>query len=401
MANNFSLAATASSIAAAAEPKVGRPAINRITLLFVLLMLAGLGAGLYAFTAGHHVAYNNTREMPWGILIAGYAFFAITSTGLCLLAALSHIFGGNKLAPLANRMVFLSIVTIIAGFFMIGVELENPWRLAIYNILSPNLTSNIWWMGTLYGMAVGFMLVEFFLILTGRIGLAITLGVMGALAEVMANTNLGAVFSTLSAHPFWYGSQLPVFFLASAFMCGSAAIILFTHFAHAIRKEPVEGSTLVGMQGAGKVLAGVLFLLAVSTTWKFISYYTGGSEAGRLAADSLLSGPLSTNFWVFEVAIGMLLPILLLVGSGFRSIQAMSTASLMALVGAFFQRYDLVVAGQQVPQYYGWDNLPTYFSYVPSAAEFMVTLGAFGLVGAGFLLGERFVGRAFKSTHEH
>jgi len=184
-------------------------------------------------------------------------------------------------------------------------------------------------------------------------------------------------------------------------MSGAAAIILFTHFAHAIREEPVEGSTMEGLQGAGKVLAGVLFLLAVSTTWKFISYYTGGSEAGRLAADSLLTGPLSTNFWVFEIAIGMLIPILLLVGSGFRSIQAMSSAALMALVGGLFQRYDLVVAGQQVPQYYGWDNLPTYYSYVPSASEYMVFLGAVGIVGAGFLLGERFVGRAFKSTHEH
>jgi molybdopterin-containing oxidoreductase family membrane subunit len=401
MGTNFSLAATATSIAAAAEPKVARPAINKATMLFLLLTLIGLGAGIYSFVVGHHVAYANTREMPWGLMIAGYAFFAITSTGLCLLAALSHIFGGNKLAPLANRMVFLSIVTIIAGFFMIGLELENPWRLAIYNILSPNLTSNIWWMGTLYGMAVAFMLLEFFLILTGRLGMAITLGVMGALAEVMANTNLGAVFATLSAHPFWYGSQLPVYFLASAFMSGAAAIILFTHFAHAIRGEKVEGDVLTGMQGAGKVLAGVLFLVAVSTTWKFIAFYTGGSEMGRLAADSLLVGPLSTNFWVFEICIGMIIPILILVISGFRSVQAMSTASLLALVGAFFQRYDLVVAGQQVPQYLGYDDLPTYLSYMPSVAEFLVALGAIGLAGAGFLLGERFFGKAFRYTHEH
>lgn len=401
MGNNFSLAATVSSIAAAAEPKVGRPAINRVTMLFMLLLLAGLGAGIYAFIAGHHVAYANTREMPWGILIAGYAFFAITSTGLCLLAALSHIFGGNRLAPLANRMVFLSIVTIISGFFMIGLELENPWRLAIYNILSPNLTSNIWWMGTLYGMAVAFMLLEFFLILTGRLGMAIGLGVAGALAEVMANTNLGAVFATLSAHPFWYGPQLPIYFLASAFMSGAAAIILFTHFAHTIRGEKVEGQVLEGLQGAGKVLAGVLFLIGVSTAWKFIAFYTGGEETGRLAADSLLTGPLSTNFWVFEICIGMIVPIVILVLSGFRSVQAMSTAALLALVGAFFQRYDLVVAGQQVPHFLGYDDLPTYLSYVPSLSEFLVLLGAAGLTGAGFLLGERFFGKAFRAGHDH
>ena len=401
MANNFSLATTASSIAAAGEPKVGTPTINKATILFILMTLTGIGAGLYAFYVGHHHAYANTRPMPWGILISSYAFFAITSTGLCLLAALSHIFGGNKLAPLANRMVFLSIVTIIAGFTLIGLELENPWRLAIYNILSPNLTSNIWWMGTLYGMAVGFMFVEFFLILTQRYKLAIFLGVAGALAEVMANTNLGAVFSTLSAHPLWYGSQLPVYFLCSAFMTGAAAIILFTHFAYKMRGEQMETEIFEGVQSAGKVLALTLFLIAVATAWKFISYFVGGTEGGRLAAQSLLSGPLSTNFWVFEIVVGMALPLFILVSSRMKNMQALSTAALLALVGAFFQRYDLVVAGQQVPSYLGWDNLPTYFQYTPSVAEFLVTLGGLGIVGAGFLRGERFFGRAFKSSGHH
>ena len=234
MLNIFSLAATA-------EPRVATPAINRTTALFALLAGTGICAGLYAFYAGHHNVYNNTREMPWGILISSYAFFAITSTGLCLLAAISHIFGGNRLAPLANRMVWLSIITIIAGFALIGVELESPWRMALYNITSPNLTSNIWWMGTLYGMAVGFMLVEFFLILTKRYSMAITLGVLGALAEVAANTNLGAVFATLGGRPFWFGAQLPVYFLASSFLSGAAAVILFTNFANKMRHEEIRG----------------------------------------------------------------------------------------------------------------------------------------------------------------
>ena len=38
------------------------------------------------------------------------------------------------------------------------MEIENPWRMAIWNVISPNPTSNIWWMGTLYGMAVGLIL---------------------------------------------------------------------------------------------------------------------------------------------------------------------------------------------------------------------------------------------------
>lgn len=394
MSNNF-------SIAVSAEPRMATPAISKATLFFLLLIVAGLSAGAYAFTAGHRYAYAVTRELPWGILISGYVFFAITSTGLCLLAALSHLFGGNKFAPLANRTVFLAIVTIMAAFSIIGMDLENPWRMLLYNVLSPNLSSNIWWMGTLYGLAVGFMLVEFFLILTKRYRLAVMLGVGGALAEVGANTNLGAVFATLSGRPFWYGAQLPVYFLASAFLSGAAAILLFTHLAYKIRNQQIDSETHEAMQSAGKVLALMLFLVGVATGWRFISFFVGGSVIGRTAADGLLNGPLSVNFWVFEVTIGLFIPLVILVASQMKSVQAMSTAGFLALVGQFFSRYDLVVGGQQVPQFLGWDKLPTYIAYTPSLAEFLIILGGVGITGAGFLLGERFFGHAFRHSAHH
>ena len=389
------------SIAEVAEEKVATPAVTKATILCGLLALVGVGAGLYAQYVGHDHAFANTREMPWGILIANYAYFAIISTGLCLLAVLSHVFGHNRLTPLANRMVYLSIVVIFGGFTIIGLELENPHRMLLYNMLSPNPTSNIWWMGTLYSMAVGFMFVEFYLILSKKYSMAVTLGVCGALAELAANTNLGAVFATLASRPFWYGSQLPVYFLASAVMTGSAAIILFSNWAYKMRGEEMSESTREGLQGAGKVMFTTLMLLMVATAWKFIAAFVGGTEEARLAAQSLLQGPLATNFWVFETVIGMLAPIVVMTLSRMKSVQALSLAALMVLVGAYFQRYDIVVAGQLVPVYNGWDNLPTYFSYIPSVAELLVALGGFGVVGAGFLLGERFFGKAFRHSGNH
>ena len=389
------------SIAEVAEEKVATPIVTKATILCAVLALVGVGAGLYAQVVGHEHAFNNTREMPWGILIANYAYFAIISTGLCLLAVLSHIFGHNRLTPLANRMVYLSIVVIFGGFTIIGLELENPHRMLLYNMLSPNLTSNIWWMGTLYSMAVGFMFVEFYLILTKKYSLAVTLGVLGALAELAANTNLGAVFATLSARPFWYGSQLPVYFLASAVMTGSAAIILFSNWAYKMRGEEMSQSTREGLQGAGKVMFSTLVLLIIATTWKFIAAFAGGTEDARLAALSLIQGPLAMNFWVFETVVGMLAPIVVMTLSRMKSQQALSAAALMVLVGAYFQRYDIVVAGQIVPIYTGWDELPTYLSYIPSVSEFLVALGGFGVVGMGFLLGERFFGKAFRHSGHH
>lgn len=389
------------SLDALGEPSLAKPKVNKLTLLMMLLTGIGLGTGIYAFIVGHHHVYAVTREVPWGILISTYAFFAITSTGLCLLAAIGHAFGGTPLATLGNRAVYLSIVTIMSAFAVIGLELASPWRMLIYNVISPNLTSNIWWMGTLYGLAVGCMFVEFFSILIGRWGIALAIGTLGALAEVGANTNLGAVFATISARPFWYGAQLPVYFLCSAVMSGSAAIILFTHISHKLQGSTPDENTFRALQSAGKILALTIFLLGIATAWRFISFFTGGTEMGLVAVNNILNGPLATNFWLFETAIGMILPLVILIATQMKSLPAMSAASIMALVGAFFQRYDLVTVGQQTPVYYGWDNLPSYLGYAPSAGELLVVLGGIALTMTGFLLGERFFGRVFRQGGHH
>jgi len=392
---NFSLATTAESEAVTS-------ATNALTGLFGVLLVAGIGVGLYGFLVGHEHVYNNTREVPWGLLISTYAFFAITSTGLCLLGAISHVFGGNKIAPLANRMVWLSLVTIISGFAVIGMEIENPWRMAIWNVISPNPTSNIWWMGTLYGMAVGFVVLEFWLILTKQYKMALGLGILGAFAETAANSCLGGVFATLPSHPFWYGGQLPVFFLACAFTSGAAATVLFTHYAHLIRRKKMDETVFNGVQAAAKVLLLMLILVSVATWWKMVSFFVGGTDAGRAAALSLISGPLATNFWVFEIAIGLVFPILLLALTRVRSVGAMSAAALMTLVGMFVARMDMVIAGQLVPQYAGMDvSLPQYLNYMPSGYEWIVALGGVGLTGVGFLLGERFFGKVFSEHGNH
>ena len=394
MANGFSLTATA-------EPEVSSLQVKVLSALFGLLLVTGVVVGLVGFFVGHEHVSNVSREVPWGLMISTYAFFAITSTGLCLLAAISHVFGGNRLAPLANRMVWLSLITILSAFVVIGMEIASPWRMAIYNIISPNITSNIWWMGTLYGMALGFMLLEFWLILTRHYSLALALGILGALAEVAANTCLGGVFSTLAARPFWYGSQLPVYFLACAFLSGAAAAILFTHYATLIRGKEMERTVFEGVQAAGKVLLLMLILVSVATFWKMASFYVGGSSDGRTAANALYNGPLATSFWTFEIGIGLVAPVVLLVLTRMRRVWAMYPAALMALVGMFIARLNMVTAGQIVPQYSGFDDLPAYFNYTPSGYAWLVALAGISFTGFAFLQGERLFGRVFTDNEAH
>lgn len=384
----------AANLTTTSFPEEAKSSVDRLTWLTLLMIFVGVGGAVYAQIIGHHHAFANTREMPWGMLIGVYAYFAIISTGLCVLAAFSHVFGGNRMAPLANRMVWLSIIVLLGAFTVIGLEIENPWRMPLGVLLYPNVTSNIWWMGTLYGMAVGIMLLEFYLILSKRYSTAIIFGVLAAITESLANSNLGSVFASISSRPFWYGSQLPVFFLACAVLSGASAVIMFTHFSHILRKREIEEKTFQGLQTAGKVMILMTFLVGLATGWKFANAYSGSTEM-ILAADALSRGPLAINFWVFEIAIGLALPCLLLVISRLKSIYFMSTAALMVLVGQFFSRFNLVVSGQIVPADHEYVGVSQYLSYSPTAAEYLLVIAGLGVVGFGFLVGEVFLDKTF------
>jgi Ni/Fe-hydrogenase subunit HybB-like protein len=387
------------NISISSSPVVKLPN-NKLMWFSILMITIGVAGAVYAQWTGHHHAFANTREMPWGMLIGVYAYFAIISTGLCLLAAFSHAFGGNQMAPLANRMVWLSIISLLGAFMVIGLEIENPWRMPIGVILHPNVTSNIWWMGTLYGMAVAVMFLELYLIMTKRFSAAIFLGVVGAVTEAFANSNLGSVFASLNSRPFWYGSQLPVFFLACAVLSGAAAVVLFTHYSHVLHSRKMNDNTFKGLQTAGKIMVLMTFLVILATGWKFANAYCGTDET-IMAANSLVNGPLSTSFWLFEIGVGLVLPCFILVASRLSSIHAMSAAALMVLVGQFFSRFNLVVSGQIIPADYGMVGVPQHLSYMPTAAEYLIVIAGIGVVGFGFILGERFLDESFNGPDSH
>ncbi|MHB1381974.1 MAG: NrfD/PsrC family molybdoenzyme membrane anchor subunit [Thermoleophilia bacterium] len=365
-----------------------------------LLVVVGAAAGFHARSIGTMHAYGATREIPWGILISTYVFFVVTYTGLCLVSSIGHVFGVRDYGPIAKRSVFLAVATIISGFFVIFFEIENPFRMAVYNVISPNLTSNIWWMGTLYGAYMMFMAIEFLLLVRRKYQLATILGFLGVVAGVAAHSNLGAVFGMLDGREFWYGPFMPIYFITSAMMSGAAAIILFTWLAYKVNGEQMEPEMERALEVTTKV--GILLIAAILffTTWKFIIGFAGG-EGKVLALRSLLTGPYAFNFWILEILVGMLIPLGLFLKSRGRNLTLMALASALMIFGIFFMRYDLVVVGQIVPVYHELQvqEYQGLLSYTPSIHEILVVLGGIGLTGFLFLLGEKIFGGHKSEAH--
>ena len=366
-------------------------AYNAAIAIMGFLAAVGVAFGIHAFFAGHEHVYGVTREVPWGLLIATYVFFVVTSTGLCLVSSIGHVFGVQALMPIAKRSVFLAIATIVSGFMVIAFEIENPWRMAIYNVLSPNLTSNIWWMGTLYGAYLFFMLIEFALLQMERHKIAGLFGLMGVVAGIAAHSNLGAVFGLLNAREFWHGPYMPIYFIASAMLSGCAAVMFFTWLAYRTNGWKMDESLKRALSITAKLGLLLICVLAFFDTWKVLSGIAGHPPGKYEATMELIKGKYAKNFWLGEVGLGMVIPFLILLFTKFRNTAAMFLAGGLGIIGIFFMRYDLVVVGQIVPHFHGMYvvDIPHLYSYAPTLHEIMVSLGGVGLCGMLYLMGEK------------
>ena len=372
----------------------GGPVYLSLLCLFGLLFITGVSSGIHSiYIAGSRFAYGTYREVPLGMLIATYAFFAITSTGLCLVSSIGHIFGVKSFMPISRRAVLLSVITIMSGFLVIGLELENPLRLAIYLLTSPNFSSNIWWMGILYSFEVVLLIIEFTFIMLNNHRVSSTAGLLGIFFGVAAISNLGGVFAMVNGREFWYGPYLPIFFIASAVTVGCAAIFFFTVIAYRIMREPIDDAMVSSLEAVGKLAILMLTVVIFFTVWRMVSLTTGGTVR-VLVFDAFVKGPYAFNFWFLEVALGMIVPFVLLLWAKGRRIGISFTAVSLVIFSAFFMRLDMVIGGEIVPLY--WDLGVKEFSrlhtYSPTWHEILVVLGGLGFCGAAFMLGEKIFG---------
>lgn len=355
----------------------------------VIVFLIFIGFALHAMYKGYSHVYNVTREIPWGLLISGYVFFVVISTGITIVSSIGHVFGVTSLIPIAKRSVYLAGITLIAGFMVIFFDLENPFRMAIWNVFSPNLTSNIWWMGTLYGVGLLFLIGEFFFLLSNHHKRAVIFGFCSLVSKIAAISNLGAVFGTLYSKEFWYGPYIPTYLIASAVASGCTAIIFFTYLGYKIAGKEFDNPIEIALSVVGKIWMLILAVLVLFVFWNIITRLTG-SEANVLATKELVFGKYSADFWFFEIFLSLLIPFFLLLISRFRNINLMFLASILSFIGIFMTRFNMLRIGQIISPYflYNVTDYPLILFYTPSFHEIMIVVGAMAFTMITFILGE-------------
>jgi len=371
-----------------------KSAVNLLLAAVILAFLAMFVVGVAIYLMDGHHAYNVTREHPWGLLIGVYIFFVVSSTGLCIVGSLGDVFGFKDYMMISKRAIFGSIVTILAGFAVIAFEIGHPVTMLIYNVLSPGLTSAIWWMGTLYGLYLTFMIVEFYFLLSNNMKKARIFGLTGLLVGLAAHSNLGGVFGFLNARQISNGVFYPTYFILTAFITGIFLAFIMFGFRYKLN-FPENAKKL--LQGLAKIQGLLISILVFFVTWKMLTDIYGGMPNRAEVAIHILG---SWTFWA-EVILAMLIPLFLIIKDMGKNPVVLFWASMGGMIGIFFMRYNLVHDTQLKPlqmlKLKEYQLAPQWIEYFPSSTEIMISLGGLGLCMLLYYIGTK----AFNLDENH
>lgn len=355
-------------------------------------ILAGAVAGAFIFMQGH-ILFNANDVLIWTLPLGVYIFLALSSSGLTLLSALPLVFGIKKYEPFAKRLVFLAIATLCGGFVSIGLELGSIFHM-IYIMLSPNLSSPIWWMGAIYSVELAVLALKFWKMHTGdyHSGFSKLLGTASFVLALIAPLMIGSVFGLTESRATYFGPVMSIYCLLMAVLSGTALFILYSLVVGRVTGAASSGEyaavlydefTLILTYAAGIVTAFTLLKIIIessTTIPAFLVYHKFEHLFGSI-------GVFGT-----EVILGLFLPfILLLIPSVRGTAGGRILASALIFVGSLARHMEILLAGQSHPVGPKAEQFPQYVQYVPSVWELLVLVFALAVMLLLYTLGERYL----------
>jgi molybdopterin-containing oxidoreductase family membrane subunit len=216
------------------------------------------------------------------------------------------------------------------------------------------------------------------------------LGAIGVPLAIAFHGGVGALFGVVGARHFWNAPLVPLLFIVGALVSGGGLLTFITAFFWPSRgsKEHRDMVTFLGQITLGLL---AVYLIMVWAEYSITFYADIPAESEALY--QVLGGPYPWVFWVFQVALGAVVPIALM-SLRPRSVNWVGTATFLIAATFLATRLNIVIPGLVEPQIEGIEtaymDTRLSFDYFPSTMEFMVFIFilafATGLFYAGFRL---------------
>lgn len=371
-----------------------------------ICMIAGLAAGVRVFAQGLWMT-NMSDLVPWGLWITIDLSAIALSAGAFLLSATVYLLRMDEMKGVAKTAVFVGLIGYSMAVMTLLLDIGRPDRfwhaMVFWNIHSP-----LWEVTMCVALYFTVLLLEVLPIFGGADWfqnrwpllakwmrkvhhLAPFLAICGLALSLMHQSSLGATYGILKARPILYRPSMAMMFLLSAMAAGPAFTVLVSKVAgHVTRHAVVDRELLNKVSYAvGWVLVAYLYVRVWDILAQLYTYEPGRSEG----LDLLFNGPLAFNFWIGEIGLGILVPMVILLNSRLREYERANMLALILVVGGLVaHRWDTNMVGQLlVLNANPFSDVLVYTQYVPSMIEILAGVGVIAYGALAVTLGIRFL----------
>jgi predicted membrane protein len=353
--------------------------------------------------------YPNETVVPWTVLIVVYPYLTGLVAGAFTISSLYQVFGFKQLRPVSHFALLISLSCMVTVPVPLLLHLGHPER-AFNAMITPHVTSAFAVFGYAAGFYVLLLILETWFVFRPQIvqqarrpGLLrwfyrilslgsddtsekamsydrkwlFALAVIGIPGAHGLHGYVGFVFGSLKSREWWSSDLMPVIFLLSAIISGTALVIVLYVLTCKFRKIAVDVSCLKVMAYA---LWGFMMFTLVIEGVEFLSLVYRGREGIEVIME-FVKGPLVIPFFILQFGIGSLVPLAVITfliwrgTSGTALIAGITGSAILVLLAVFMMRYNVVIGGQEISK-----TGKGLIDYVPPL------FGREGLLAAGMVL---------------
>jgi molybdopterin-containing oxidoreductase family membrane subunit len=311
------------------------------------LILAGLGAAWYMEHNGHTVTGMSNR-IVWGTPHVFAVFLIVAASGVLNVASIASVFGRDLYKPLARLSGLLAVTLLAGGLAVLVLDLGRPDRM-IVAMTHYNFKSIFAWNIFLYTGFFAVVALYLWTLFERRMnGYTKRAGLLAFLWRLVLTTGTGSIFGFLVAREPYNSALLAPLFIVMSFSFGLAVFLLVL---------------MAACRGSGRALGDVVLdrlgnllgvFVAVVLYFVVVHHLTNLYIARQHDLERFIlwdGGIYPTLFWLGQILIGSILPLVLLFYPALsRSRRVIAAAAVCVILGGLVELYVLIIGGQAYPQ---------------------------------------------------
>ncbi|MDE2416787.1 MAG: polysulfide reductase NrfD [Burkholderiales bacterium] len=367
-------------------------------LLGTLALITGIGLAAAWYMEHHgHIVTGMNNQIVWGLPHVFAVFLVVAASGALNVASMASVFGKKVYKPLAPLSGLLAMALLVSGLAVLMLDLGRPDRL-IVAMTHYNFKSVFAWNVILYSGFMGLVVTYLWTMMERRMNpWSSYAGLAAFVWRLLLTTGTGSIFGFLIGRQAFGSALMGPMFIVFSLSYGLAVFLLVLLGASQWGRRPL------GQELQARLVRLLVIFIATAAYFVLVYHLTNlyFAKQGGLERFLLLEGGLYTTlFWLGQMLLGSLLPLILLLHprtSGSRPMIVL--AVLLVIFGGMAQMYITIIGSQAYPLvlFPGYQANSTFgdgvvSAYAPSVPEWLLGLGGFSMVGVIVVLALKLLG---------